>query len=591
MERWHRDLTTPRTGLEAMRVVAGQNANGYSATVQPTHSALAVLARMCCTYCSYTCIPPFRHQACRSSRSRPVSVPIKQGDAPEARARLLHLGSSRQYCTAWPVQVLHARASWSLVPPLVTRLYFPTTSPHFRPIGDVLALTRWHQSRLPAYAVHCRGRVAMADQAAAVAANSDALPPDEIEALLNVFAIGDGDLANDVASEALTDLRSKYQAEGGDIEDLAYQLGAAKEADLEGRQDGSRAEHYDELVRYIGDLERATDALAQEVEMEEAESMQERPLLDSPFVPGVVGDDLHPAVHIALIPCSLVRHVKAGRWVGADLALCRVPTKVSRAIAVRRRGGDFSVVGGAAVGSCPVLLVKYTNSLMSRCMLIVAVRATSNLAGWLSDACIRLVTLPPQWGLPEAARVHAGFSAVARSLEGPLFKQIYAQLDANAGTYPTGPQMEVVFAGHSLGGAVATLLAARGDSRIPNATLVTFGCPRVGNAALQAAVRERTEHSRLFTSGDPLPGMPLWWWNTPYSPAEAQHHWSLHAPETEDAEASTILNEAGPDERTGRTNLQILPEMFRGTRRDHKMDVYLQRMVAFYAQLRRVGNM
>lgn len=78
------------------------------------------------------------------------------------------------------------------------------------------------------------------------------------------------------------------------------------------------------------------------------------------------------------------------------------------------------------------------------------------------DLEFRTVPMPNQ-----AALVHAGFTGALDSVWGGVAMEL-DRLDC-----------PVFFAGHSLGGALATLAAAR---RTPRA-LYTFGSPRVGNAA------------------------------------------------------------------------------------------------------------
>lgn len=93
---------------------------------------------------------------------------------------------------------------------------------------------------------------------------------------------------------------------------------------------------------------------------------------------------------------------------------------------------------------------------------VLAFRGTENLRDWLTN--INLAPVP----FRNDAVAHAGF---ARSLDS-VWKAIEPELDKL--TCP------VYFTGHSLGGALATLAAAR---RRPRA-LYTFGSPRVGNRAL-----------------------------------------------------------------------------------------------------------
>lgn len=93
------------------------------------------------------------------------------------------------------------------------------------------------------------------------------------------------------------------------------------------------------------------------------------------------------------------------------------------------------------------------------------------------------------------ARVHAGFRWAYRRLAVP----IAAWLDDN-------PHRTLVTTGHSLGGALATLLAA--DR--PGAELVTFGSPRVGNRAFADLLATRT--ARRFAAGcDGVAAIPWEW--------------------------------------------------------------------------------
>lgn len=78
--------------------------------------------------------------------------------------------------------------------------------------------------------------------------------------------------------------------------------------------------------------------------------------------------------------------------------------------------------------------------------------------------------LSPSAGV--AGRVHRGFATALDSLWEPLASRL------------CGVRGPVRFTGHSLGGALATLAAAR---HAGPAALVTFGCPRVGDAAFRDA--------------------------------------------------------------------------------------------------------
>lgn len=65
----------------------------------------------------------------------------------------------------------------------------------------------------------------------------------------------------------------------------------------------------------------------------------------------------------------------------------------------------------------------------------------------------------------------------------------------------------VVITGHSLGGAVAEILAARRvDGSFTNVSLLTFGQPRTGDSTL--AARAPANYVRIVNQGDPVPGVP-----------------------------------------------------------------------------------
>ena len=58
--------------------------------------------------------------------------------------------------------------------------------------------------------------------------------------------------------------------------------------------------------------------------------------------------------------------------------------------------------------------------------------------------------------------------------------------------------------GHSLGGAVALLAAARlYDEGASQIQVVTFGAPAVGNAAFNAAYEPLLQVDRIVMAGDP----------------------------------------------------------------------------------------
>jgi hypothetical protein len=105
------------------------------------------------------------------------------------------------------------------------------------------------------------------------------------------------------------------------------------------------------------------------------------------------------------------------------------------------------------------------------------------------DLLADLEAWPSSWG--GAARVHKGF---ARALQ-----RVETKIAAAVNESPT----RVVVTGHSLGAALATLVA----SRYAGSRLYTFGAPRVGNAAFVAMIA-RERHWRYVDHVDAVTTVP-----------------------------------------------------------------------------------
>ena len=128
---------------------------------------------------------------------------------------------------------------------------------------------------------------------------------------------------------------------------------------------------------------------------------------------------------------------------------------------------------------------------------------TSSCADWITDFKFRR----EPWF---EGSVHRGFRAAYESVE----RQIRERIPCHS---------KVIIAGHSLGGALATLCAhsINGFVRVEN--VFTFGSPRVGNGTF---VRSYNKHlgdvtARIVNAHDPVPYVPPWLFGNRHVSTEA----------------------------------------------------------------------
>lgn len=136
---------------------------------------------------------------------------------------------------------------------------------------------------------------------------------------------------------------------------------------------------------------------------------------------------------------------------------------------------------------------------------VIALRGTFDMPNWLLDLDVRKVPLAGA----SAVKVHAGFLRGANALL-PLI--INALLPFPQWPAPRKDSVSsITIVGHSLGGAMATLMAlALHNQGFNVVNVVTFASPRVGNAAWRelynAALGEAT--MRVVAAGDLVPLVP-----------------------------------------------------------------------------------
>ncbi len=174
-------------------------------------------------------------------------------------------------------------------------------------------------------------------------------------------------------------------------------------------------------------------------------------------------------------------------------------------------------------------------------VVLISIRGTQELLADASrDADARQV--PYAEGEGQAHRgFYRGFQAAKPFIERYL----------NA--FYTGEQTLVV-CGHSLGGAIALLLAEwlRRKPTKPNIVLYTFGAPRAGDAAFVKAAQPLTHH-RIVNHNDPVPALPLPWMDA---------EWKLALPGAALAYSSPVIGSALL--LAGLVNLQGAPYVHHG---------------------------
>ena len=140
-------------------------------------------------------------------------------------------------------------------------------------------------------------------------------------------------------------------------------------------------------------------------------------------------------------------------------------------------GTRLSHVVSLSNASTQVLGFVGLDAAQSPAEVVVSFRGSETLENWLFDFDIELI---PHAGCANCS-VHRGWAESLDSVRAELFAAVRAALAA-------APTAVVVFTGHSLGAALSELAAFEmARAGLPVASLVTFGAPRVGNAAWAAA--------------------------------------------------------------------------------------------------------
>ncbi|MGV8864339.1 MAG: lipase family protein [Pseudomonas sp.] len=132
-------------------------------------------------------------------------------------------------------------------------------------------------------------------------------------------------------------------------------------------------------------------------------------------------------------------------------------------------------------------------------IILISVRGTQEFADILRD--LDALQLPFEEG---SGTAHQGFYKAYKAIKS--FVQNYLN------RFHSG--QKIIICGHSLGGAICTLLAEalRCNNRKYDVLLYTYGSPRAGDSAFVEGAAELVHH-RIVNNNDPVPSVPAPWMN------------------------------------------------------------------------------
>ncbi len=143
---------------------------------------------------------------------------------------------------------------------------------------------------------------------------------------------------------------------------------------------------------------------------------------------------------------------------------------------------------------------------------VIAVRGTEGVYEWVQDARFSMVRCP---FLAAAGNTEDGFTAMYTSMRTgctPDAPTLVSALPKLAFPKPVSPATSLTICGHSLGGALATLLALDVAANTPftNPTVYTFASPRAGDSTFTAMYDHLVPNTfRIANRMDLVPKLPL----------------------------------------------------------------------------------
>ncbi len=140
---------------------------------------------------------------------------------------------------------------------------------------------------------------------------------------------------------------------------------------------------------------------------------------------------------------------------------------------------------------------------------VIAIRGTEGIMEWIHDAAFGLVTCP---FLAGAGMTEDGFTAMYTSLRTGIAPGSPSVVNALAGLPFPAPVGPLTICGHSLGGALVTLLALdlAANTSFNNPTVYTYASPRTGDPSFADTYNQVVPNTfRVANRIDLVPKLPF----------------------------------------------------------------------------------
>ncbi len=142
---------------------------------------------------------------------------------------------------------------------------------------------------------------------------------------------------------------------------------------------------------------------------------------------------------------------------------------------------------------------------------VIAIRGTEGILEWMQDA--KFLTVPCRI-LPDAGETEDGFTAMYDSLAVGAQPGSPSVVTSLATVFGSTPPSSLTVCGHSLGGALATLLAldVAANSKFKNPSVYTYASPRTGNRKFAKKYNQTVPNTfRIANRVDLVPRLPLFY--------------------------------------------------------------------------------